>query len=196
MHIEHWWLMRLRLGLRTAHTGAGRGGGTPLDPDGWAIPMDGGGAPLWEHLWWRHGLVPNRELIQLGMVRWIDVYAGRDCDGTTGWKEWGFFSGYYDDADKTKSANELRRTRTSYEQTMAVVAADADAAEWLQAYAAAQPLCSYPPREHPEVQRRLDVMDAYAEKKRPPELEDVCESGRRTAQGEAELEYDDLSPNN
>ena len=144
---------------------------------------------MWEHLWWRHGLVPNRELIQLGMVRWIDVYAGRDCDGTTGWKEWGFFSGYYDDADKTKSANELRRTRTSYEQTMAVVAADADAAEWLQAYAAAQPLCSYPPREHPEVQRRLDVMDAYAEKKRPPVLEDVCESGRRTAQGEAELEY-------
>ena len=178
--VECWLLVQMQAGVRSRNTGASRGSGTPLDPELWEVPNDGGGASVWASIASR---LFSRDLCSLGLWRWVDFYAG-SVDGAGTWMDWGQAYSYYEVERRQRSGHWKRRVQTEFEAVISALRLSSHASEWLQHYTAATSF-EESPDEHVEVQKRLQLYDNGL---RVQAVLDVRESGRWN-KGVAELEY-------
>ena len=141
--IEAWLLSLQRAGMRTRHAhsdaaaaaraqrGRPPASATPMDHllQFNTPPDDGGGPVVWECV---DARVFSRELCQLGIVRAVDMYGGRQ-QGRGRWMTWGEVQGYY--APELTLRSSMRAAEAQY---MALVASltSSEADVWLQWFSA------------------------------------------------------------
>ena len=154
---DAYWLALMHAKVVTRHSGSEQWSGGPLDPSIEANRplMDGGGPVIWSLI---DSELFSLLLCQVGLVRLVDLYAGRDVNSNGVWLTWREFVNDCSFVDLGVMGSEsqwLREAEPKFNAMRRAVASHPEAVAWLRWFAGLQ-IDDERPLEHKEVQARLD----------------------------------------